>query len=207
MEEVFTRKHKTINIVGPDRLSQGRNLSPCLFIWPPHIFPSWWNGWQEFRNTELMFWLQSSLSSILTTITTDNHLLTEEISTEEWISNRKKSQRFEHFDAHIVSPAMWRMRREPGEFSQDLDVWKTSENNTPDPGLVTCSGRWDPTPALTHVVWTRTARGTCLAAHIFWIKCTQKWKYRLSNLCSRLHIVFLRILWLQSLSIWSCSCF
>ena len=116
-----------------------------------------------------MFWLQSSLSSILTTITTDNHLLTEDISTEEWISNRKKSQRFEHFDAHIVSLAMWRMRREPVEFPQDLDVWKTSENNTPDPGLVTCSGRWDPTPALTHVVWTRTARGTCLPVYILWM--------------------------------------
>ena len=41
MEEVFTRRHKTINIAGPDRLSSGRNLSPGLFIWPPYIFPSW----------------------------------------------------------------------------------------------------------------------------------------------------------------------
>jgi len=30
--EVFTRRHKTINIAGPDRLRSGRNLSPGLFI-------------------------------------------------------------------------------------------------------------------------------------------------------------------------------
>ena len=32
MEEVFTRRHKTTNIVGPDRLSSGRKLSPGLFF-------------------------------------------------------------------------------------------------------------------------------------------------------------------------------
>ena len=41
MEEVFTWRHKTTNIVGPDRLSSGRKLSPGLFIWSPYIFPSW----------------------------------------------------------------------------------------------------------------------------------------------------------------------
>ena len=40
MEEVFTRRHKTTNIAGPDRLRSGRKLSPGLFIWPPYIFPS-----------------------------------------------------------------------------------------------------------------------------------------------------------------------
>ena len=40
MEKVFTRRHKTINIVGPDRPCSGRNLSPSLFIWSPYIFPS-----------------------------------------------------------------------------------------------------------------------------------------------------------------------
>ena len=50
MEEVFTRRHKTINIAGPDRLSSGRNLSPGLFIWSPYIFPSFspqWTKWLE----------------------------------------------------------------------------------------------------------------------------------------------------------------
>ena len=64
MEEVFTRRHKIINIVGPDRLSSGRNLSPGLFIWPPYIFPSCTYGYLGGILVSITdFWLKRKLFS------------------------------------------------------------------------------------------------------------------------------------------------